>query len=199
MCQLGIPSTTATVALSMRWEAHPARQAVAYGLLSGAVYGALQGVGDRSIARAVVNGLFFGAVMSAVHYGGLRANAHLTGLRPKERRTVWAAVRRGQAVADPSLAAAAIRHARIMQRPPGGQRLGRVLAWSLLGASVLALGLTVWAGSSPGVIAAGFSCLVWVVILVLGPRLERRTQDRARAAELATARLVEGRGPSVPG
>ncbi len=199
MWQLGIPSNTATVALSMRWEAHPARQALAYGLLSGAVYGALQGLGDRSIARAVISGLLFGAVMSAVHYGRLRANAHLSGLRPQERRKVWAAVRRGQAVADPSLAAAAIRHARNMQRPPGGQRLGRVLAWGLLGASLLALGLTVWAGSTPGVIAAGFSCLVWVVILVLGPRLERRTQDRARAAELATMRLVEGRGPSVPG
>ncbi|HSH59134.1 MAG TPA: hypothetical protein VK988_05725 [Acidimicrobiales bacterium] len=147
----------------------------------------------------MVNGLFFGAVMSAVHYGGLRANAHLTGLRPKERRAVWAAVRRGQVVADPSLAAAAIRHARNMQRPSGGQRLGRVLAWGLLGASVLALGLSVWAGSTPGVITAGFSCLVWTVILVLGPRLERRIQDRARAAELATMRLVEGRGPSVPG
>ncbi|HSH59224.1 MAG TPA: hypothetical protein VK988_06195 [Acidimicrobiales bacterium] len=38
---------------------------------------------------------------------------------------------------------------------------------------------------------------MWVVILILGSRLERRIQDQARAAELATARLVEGRGPSV--
>jgi hypothetical protein len=149
--------------------------------------------------RAVLSGLVFSTVMSAAHYVGLRANADLTGLRPQERRTVWAAVRRGQAVADPSLAAAAIRHARNVQRPPGGQRLGRVLAWGLLSASVLALGLGVSAGSTPGVIAAGFSCLVWVVILVLGPSLERLIQDRARAAELATARLVEGRGPSVLG
>jgi hypothetical protein len=185
--------------LSMRWEAHPARQALAYGLLFGALYGALLGLGDRSIGEALLNGLVFGAAMSAAYYAGLRANAHLTGLRPQERRKVAAAVRRGQAVADPSLAAAAIRHARNVQRPTGGQRLGPVLAWGLLGASVLALGLTVWAGSTPGVIAAGFSCLVWVVILIFGPRLERRTQDRARAAELATARLVEGRGPSVAG
>ncbi|HSH58846.1 MAG TPA: hypothetical protein VK988_04225 [Acidimicrobiales bacterium] len=187
------------MALSMRWEAHPARQALAYGLLSGAVYGALQGLGDRSIAKAVVNGLLFGAVMSAAHYAGLRANAHLTGLRPKQRRAVRAAVRRGQAVADPSLAAVAIRHARNMQQRSGDQRLGQLLAWGLLGASLLALGLTVSAGSTPVVIAAGFSCLVWVVILVLGPRLERRIHDRARAAELATMRFVEGRGPSVPG
>ncbi len=187
------------MALSMRWEARPARQALTYGLFSGAVYGALQGLGYRSLARAVVNGLFFGAVMSAVHYAGLRGNAHLTGLRPQERWTVQAAVRRGQAVTDPSLAAAAIRHARNVQQRSGDQRLGQLLAWGLLGASALALGLTVSAGSTPGVIAAGFSCLVWVVILILGPRLERRTQDRARAAELATARLVEGRGPSVPG
>jgi hypothetical protein len=192
-------STTGTVSLGMRWEAHPGRQALAYGLLCGALYGALQGLGDRSIGKAVLSGLVFGAVMSAAHYAGLRANAHLSGLRPQERRTVWAAVRRGQAVADPSLAAAAIRHAQNVQHPPGGQRLGRVLAWGLLGASVLALGLTVSAGSTRGVIAAGFSCLVWVVILVLGPRLERRIQDRARAAELATARLVEGQGPSVAG
>jgi Flp pilus assembly protein TadB len=184
---------------SMRWGAHPTRQAIAYGLLSGAVYGALQGLGDRSIGKAVVSGLLFGAVMSAVHYAGLRANAHLSGLRPQEQRKVSAAVRRGQAVADPSLAAAAIRHAQNVQQRSGDQRLGKLLAWGLLGASVLALGLTVWAGSTPGVISAGFSCLVWVLILVLGPRLERRTQDRARAAELATTRLVEGRGPSVPG
>ncbi|HSH60761.1 MAG TPA: hypothetical protein VK988_14220, partial [Acidimicrobiales bacterium] len=64
----------------------------------------------------MLSGLVFGAFMSGAHYAGLRANAHLSGLRPQEQRKVSAAVRRGQAVADPSLAAAAIRHAQNVQQ-----------------------------------------------------------------------------------
>jgi hypothetical protein len=165
-------------------------QVVVVGLLSGAVYGVLQGLGDRSISKGTISGLIFGAVMAVAHYATLRTNAHLAGLRPREQRMVSAAVRRGEAVTDPALAGHAVHLARNVQCLPGGQRLGRLLAWGLLAASVVELSLSVWSGSIPGVVAGTFSCVVWVIILVLGPRLERHVQDRARAAEMANRRVV---------
>ncbi|HEV2809378.1 MAG TPA: hypothetical protein VGV93_03135 [Acidimicrobiales bacterium] len=41
-----------------------------------------------------------------------------------------------------------------------------------------------------GAIGAGFSLAVWIVILLVGPALERRTMANARAAQQAAQRLV---------
>lgn len=175
----------------MASEPHRRRRVLTYGLLSGAVYGILQGLANSSVSAGVVNGLLFGTVMGAAHYASLRANAHLGGLGLREQRMVMAAVRRGRAVADPALAGPAIDQARNVQLTPGGQRLGHLLAWGLLAVSVVGLGLSVWSGSVSGVIAGAFSGVVWVIILLVGPPLERHFQDRARAAEVANRRVVD--------
>lgn len=176
---------------------HRLRHVVAVGLVSGAVYGTLQGLGDRSIGKGVISGLFVGAVMGACQYGTFRANAHLTGLRPREQRMVSAAVRRGRAVTEPALAGRAVDHARTVQLTPGRQRLGPLLAWGLLAVSVVGLGLSVSSGFTAGMVAGAFSCMVWAAILVLGPPLERHVQDRARAAEVANQKVVDSSATSA--
>lgn len=175
----------------MGWRSRPFIQALTVGLVSGAVYGVLQGLGDASIGRGAFSGLFFGAIMGAVQYAGLRANAHLAGLRPREKRMVMVAVRRGLPVADPSLASAAVRQAQNAQVAAGRQRSGAYLAWALLAISVVALGLSVASTYLPGVGVSTFSAAVWLVILVLGPKLDRHFRDRAHAAEEANSQLLQ--------
>ena len=165
------------------------------GLSSGAVYGALQGLGDRSIGKGVISGLLFGAVMGAADYATFRVNTHLAGLRPRERRMVSAAVRRGRVVSEPALAGSAVDHARTVHQIPGGQRLAHLLAWGLLAVSVVGVVLSVASKFTVGTIVSTFSCVVWAAILVFGPPLERHVQRRARAAEVANQRVVDRSDP----
>ncbi len=146
---------------------------------------------DSSIDKGIVGGLFFGAIMGAVEYATFRANAHLAGLRPREQLMVSAAVRRGCAVTEPTLADRAVAHARIVQLRPGGRRLASVLAWGLLAVSVIGVVVSAAVGSTVGVGAGTFSGVVWAVILVVGPPLERFVQRRPRAAEVANQRAVD--------
>lgn len=86
-----------------------------------------------------------------------------------------------------------------MQTAAGGQQLGRFLSWGLLAISVVALGMSVATAYLPGVGVSTFSSAVWVTVLVLGPKLEGRLRERARAAEMANRRVaqppVRGAGP----
>lgn len=175
----------------MGWRSRPALQAVTRGLLGGAVIGVLQGLDDASLERGVISGLLFGVVLTLLRYAGLRVNLHLDGLSSREKQAVMEAVRRGLPVTDPSLAPAAIRHAQRAQGVAGGQRLGPFLAWILLAISVVTLGVSMATGDAPGVAASAFSSVVWVAILVLGPKLEGRFRERARAAEVANRLLAE--------
>lgn len=167
------------------------RQALRGGLLWGAAIGVLQGLEDWSVGRGVIRGIIFGAVITALGYAGLRVNSHLVGLSPREQRMVVAAVRRGRPVTDPALTSAAVRHAQKMQIGAGGQRLGQFLAWVLLAVSVVALGVSVATAYLPGVGVSTISSAIWVLILVVGPKLEGRLRERARAAEVANSQLVQ--------
>ncbi len=127
------------------------------------------------------------AMFTAVFYAGRRANEHLAGLGYGQRRAVIRAVRRGQPVSDPALAEVTIRHAQLVQGGVRTQRLSTVLASVFLAASVVGLGAALAVGSAAGTVAAAFSLVVWIVILVLGPRVDRRAREKARAAELKAA------------
>ncbi len=112
------------------------------------------------------------------------------------RRRVSLAVRSGEAVADPSLAPAAVELARQAQRRledrtlPNALRIsgGVVLVWLVL----VALPFTISSGLNPAALAAGVGVgfLLFSVILLLG----RRQLRLARRAEQRNLRLLDGGG-----
>jgi hypothetical protein len=169
---------------------------VAGGVVSGVVYGTIQGVDNGSVTAGFVQGLIFGIPMTAISYAGARSTTHLGGLSYRQRRVVMGAVRDGARVNDPALADATIRHARAVRAgsSPRIRRTVLVVLWGLLVASVLGLGLSLVIGSASGAVAGVFSSVVWVVILLIGPPLEQRRLDRAAAAEAA----ARGQTPSSP-
>ncbi len=65
-----------------------------------------------------------------------------------------------------------------------------VLVWSLLGASGLALVAALLSGDAYVAFAEALSLVVWTVILLVGPRLERRRLARAQKAKAAAAERI---------
>jgi hypothetical protein len=169
---------------------------VAGGVVSGVVYGTLQGIANGSVAAGFVRGMIFGIPMTAISYAGARATAHLGGLDNRQRRMVMRAVRDGDRVDDPALAQATIRHAQQVRAraSPQARRTALVILWSLLGASLVGLGVSLVIGSVSGAVAGAFSSVVWVVILLIGPPLEKRSLNNAEAAEAA----ARGQAPPSP-
>nr|MDQ3353169.1 hypothetical protein [Actinomycetota bacterium] len=108
------------------------------------------------------------------------------------RYAVMKAVREGHPVHDPALAEATIRHAQALQAgwSPPVRRTVLLMLWSLLGASLVGLGVSLVIGSGSGAVAGAFSSVVWVVILLIGPPLENRRLANAEAAGLQPASPV---------
>ena len=161
---------------------------LAQGVLAGALYGFLQGVDEGSLATGVTWGLVFALVFTVSSYFARGGGEHLAGLSYQQKRAVVSAVRRGDAIGDSALAEPTIHEAQRVQASVVRQRSAVVLARCLLAASVLGLGLVLALGSTAGAAAAGFSLVVWVVILLVGPPLERRRAENALAAEAAARR-----------
>ena len=172
----------------MRIESGRLSRATGVGVGLGSMYGAFEVLGGRSLLTGVVSGLIVATVMGASFYASLGwGPAHLSGLDYGQRHAVTRAVRLGRGVDDPALAEATIRHARWVQRSARPQRWMIVLVWSLLGASGLALVAALLSGDAFVAFAGALSLVVWTVILLVGPRLERRRLARAQKAEAAAA------------
>ncbi len=166
------------------------RTAITQGAGAGTAFGLFQGLIEGSFPNGVVSGLFFGLVMYAVFLRAGHVNPYLVELSVRQRRAVLTAVRRGRSVGDPALAPATVVHARQVRDRARDARRGLVLVWIFLAVSVVGLGLALALASALGAIGAGFSLAVWIVILLVGPALERRTMANARAAQQAAQRLV---------
>ena len=162
--------------------------ALAQGVLAGSLYGFLQGLDEGSLATGVTWGLVFALVFTVSSYFARGGGAHLAGLSYQQKRAIVSAVRRGDAIGDPALAKPTIHEAQRVQASVARQRPAVVLARCLLAASVFGLGLALALGITAGAAAAGFSLMVWVVILLVGPPLERRRAANALAAEAAARR-----------
>jgi hypothetical protein len=169
------------------------RTAFILAVASGVLFGGLHGLAQRSLSYGIVAGVVFGSIMPVVILRSARAGPCLAGLSVRQRRAVVTAVRKGRPIEDPALAEAVIGHARQVQRRAPSERRGLTLAWAFLGMSVVGLAAALVLGSAPGAIGAGFSLVVWAVILLVGPRLVRHTTDRARAAEEAAGRMLAER------
>lgn len=168
------------------------------GLLAGIVSGVLQGIIVQSILAGVVSGLIQGVLMAVIFASSPFGHVSLAGLGYRQQREVAQAVRCGRAVSDPALADATVRYARqVRQRRMHDRALALRLAWGLLGASVLGFVAALALSSATGLIAAGVSVVVWIVVLIAGPILERRIVANAVAAEEATRALLGGNATGV--
>ncbi len=128
--------------------------------------------------------------MAAGFYAGLGRVPHLSELTYGQRHTVTRAVRLGRGVDDPALAEATVRHARWVERSARPERWMTLFVWALLGASGLALVAALVLGDAYVAFAGAFSLVVWTLILLVGPRVERRRVAQAQRAEAAaTERL----------
>ena len=175
-------------AMRTQWRRVP--RTIGLGVLAGTVYGAFQVLGGDSLLSGVVTGLIFATFMAAGYYAGLGRFAHLSELTRGQRHTVARAVRLGRGLDDPALAEATIRHARWVQRAARPERWMTLIVWVLLGASGVALVAALLLGDAYVAFAGAFSLVVWTLILVVGPRVERRQVARAQRAEAAaTERL----------
>jgi hypothetical protein len=171
----------------MRIEPGRLSRATGVGVGIGSMYGAFELLGGRSLLTGVITGLIVATVMAASFYASLgRGPTHLSGLNYGQRNAVTRAVRLGRGVDDPALAEATIRHAGWVQRSARPQGWMIVLVWSLLGASGLALVAALVWGDTYVAFAGALSVVVWTVILLVGPRVERRRLARAQKAEAET-------------
>ena len=133
-----------------------------------------------------VAGAVFGLGMFRLN----RQASALSEITYGQRRTVTRAVRLGRGVDDPALAEATVRHARWVQMSARPERWMTLLVWSLLGASGLALVAALVLEDADVAFAGAFSLVVWTLILLVGPRVERRRVAQAQRAEAAaTERL----------
>jgi hypothetical protein len=170
---------------TMRTDLRRLCTATGFGVFSGTVYGGLQVLGGESMLTGVVTGLVFATFMAAGFYAGLTRVPHLSDLNYRQQRTVVRAVRLGRGVDDPALAEPTIRHARWIQRSARPQRWMTVLVGSLLGASGLVLVVALVLGDAYFAFAGAFSLVVWTLILLVGPRVDRRRVAQAQRAETA--------------
>ncbi len=174
----------------MRTQLRRVPRAIGFGVVSGTVYGVFQVLGGDSLLSGVVTGLIFAAFMAAGFSAGLGRVPHLSELTYSQRHTVTRAVRLGRGVDDPALAEATVRHARWVQRSARPERWMTLFVWSLLGASALALVAALVLEDADVAFAGAFSLVVWTLILLVGPRVERRRVAQAERAEAAaTERL----------
>ncbi len=154
------------------------------------MYGGFQVLDGDSLLTGVVTGLIFATFMAAGFYAGLGRVPHLSELTYSQRHTVTRAVRLGRGVDDPALAEATVRHARWVQRSARPERWMTLFVWTLLGASALALVAALVLADAYLAFAGAFSLVVWTLILLVGPRVERRRVAQAQRAEAAaTERL----------
>ncbi len=180
---------------AMRTQLRRLPRAISFGVLSGTVYGAIQVLGGDSLLIGVVTGLIFATFMAAAEYAGLRRVPHLSELTYGQRLTVTRAVRLGRGVDDPALAEATVRHARWVQRSARPERWMTRLVWTLLGASGLALVAALVLGNAYVAFAGAFSLVVWTLILLVGPRVERRRIAQAQRAEAAATERLGSADP----
>lgn len=168
------------------------RVPIASGVLAGVVSGTVVGIVQQSILAGAINGVVYGGFMAAMFASSPFRHLSFAGLSYRQQRQVAQAVRRGRAVTDLALADATVRYARqVRQRRMHDRALAFRLAWGLLVASVIGLVAALVLGSATGLIAAGVSVVVWIIVLTVGPILERHIVANALAAEQATRRLIE--------
>ena len=175
----------ARIMRAMRTDLRRLSTATGFGAFSGTVYGALQVLGGESLLTGVVTGLVFATFMAAGFYGAATRLPHLSGLNYRQKRSVMRAVRLGRGVDDPALAEPTISHARWVQRSAASQRWMTVLVATLLGASGLVLVVALVLEDAYLAFAAAFSLMVWILILLVGPRVDRRRVAQAQRAEMA--------------
>jgi hypothetical protein len=166
---------------------------IASGVLFGLVTTGFQGFSPGSIIIGLVQGMLLGALMVAISLSSPFQHGAFAGLGYRQQRQVAEAVRSGRAVADPALADVTVLYAQqVRQRRMHDRALAFRLAWGLLVASVIGLVAALVLGSATGLIAAGVSVVVWIVVLTVGPILERHVVANATSAEEATKALLDG-------
>jgi len=160
------------------------------GVHAGALFGGFMVVraivmGDGAVGVGVgaLMGGAFGAVMGVFMRTTTR---ELSALTPEQRSDVARAVRRGEAPRNPSLAAATIKRAQLVQEQSH-------LRWPYVilgGFAVLALVIAVSASLADSLTRGDvLSVAFWLVFLPLLRWSASRTSERARPAEAAARRM----------
>ncbi len=160
------------------------------GVHAGALFGGfmavraiVMGEGAVGVGVGALMGGAFGVVMGVFVRTTTR---DLSALTPEQRSDVARAVRRGEAPRDPSLAAATIKRAQVVQQES-------LLRWPYVilgGFAVLALVIAAGAALADSLTRGDvLNVTFWLVFLPLLRWSGSRTSERARRAEAAARRM----------
>jgi hypothetical protein len=169
---------------------------VGFGLLSGALFGALAGLFFGDVWVGVAAGLGYGICMSFAmrHVWGSTA---LKGLSFQQRRQVMRTLRRGEPMHDPQLATALVDQGKATLRQPFNPKVARIasVVAFVLGAvaAVLSIADEGWSGWTSGVPLMVIALVMLFVLLPWNIRTRQRVAHSVEeTAKIPASRVARG-------